>query len=333
MNELSKEQREQIEQRALRKYAILRSDSDDTISVPKSYVEITGDFAAAFVLDELIFWTLPKRNGKTSLRSYHDGKLWLAVSRSEWWDRKRLSENQADYALEKLVKLGLIEKKVFKYEGTPRTHIRLIPSKFFSMFSEVIAKSIPEEDENETLEIADLYAMMGLDDTLFRKIPNPISENSENLMDSENSEIINSPQSSNTINEKISKPEKQNRRPEKQMDLVDGMLEFMQGAPVKKAQRLLVLEGLYHTEMGINPVGKDWQAYLRFVDDEQQDKKRDPKKFIAWMKAQPGYSPLFWPPRRMQQFYEQAYMQSNSRADLFETAAPPPAEWIAVRDD
>ena len=50
-------ERAKIENAALRKYAAIQKAAEDKIGVQKVYVDITGDIEAAFVLDEIIFYT------------------------------------------------------------------------------------------------------------------------------------------------------------------------------------------------------------------------------------------------------------------------------------
>lgn len=172
------------------KLAAMFAANKDEVSIPKIYIDITGDMGAAAVLDELLFWTLPKRGtGKTSLRVFRNGGLWLAVRRSDWWERKRLTERQADTAIEKLIKLELVEKDVFLFDGKPTVHLRLKTHKFVSLYGDKMNEmAIRENDANLARDIADLYAMMGFPHE------NVIS-NSQNreMLNLQNGEIINIP--------------------------------------------------------------------------------------------------------------------------------------------
>lgn len=182
---------DEIEDLALRKYAAIKSATEETVCVSKAYIDMTGDFFAALVLDELLFWTLPKGK-KTSLRSRHENRLWLAVGRAEWWERKRLTERQSDNAIAKLVEMGLVEKKIFKFQGAPRVHLRLIAKKFFDLLGNTIATSLPQDELDDNLQLDDLYEMMGLDTSRFHQTVKSISPNGEILI-SPNREILNSP--------------------------------------------------------------------------------------------------------------------------------------------
>jgi len=192
------EERNRQEAAIQQKLAAMFAANSDNVSIPKIYIDMTGDIEAAAVLDELMFWTLPKKaTGKTSLRVFKKGALWLAVRRKDWWDRKRLTERQADSAISKLVKSSLVEKQIFLFDGKPTVHLRMNMETFGRMYGEKMSEIAAQEDD-ETLirDIADLYEMMGF--------PNEtVNSNLQNgeMLNLQNGEIINSPiQPPNTTN-------------------------------------------------------------------------------------------------------------------------------------
>jgi hypothetical protein len=157
-----------IENSALRKYAAIQKSAEETIGVQKVYVDIAGDIEAAFVLDEIIFFTLPRSNGKSGLRIWKGGYQWMAVQRADWWDRKRLTPRQADTAISKLEEQNLIFKEIHKFNGQTSTHLRLNPSEFFKRYGEELERQNPPENDADTSlkEINDLYEMMGINSEL-----------------------------------------------------------------------------------------------------------------------------------------------------------------------
>ena len=161
--EQTKIEQQKREFAALRKYAAIQQSVEDKIGVQKIYVDITADIEAAFVLDEIIFFTLPRPGTRSGLRVRKNGILWLAVSRREWWDRKRLTARQADRAIDKLIAKNLIHKELHRFNGQATTHLRLNVSEFFKLYAVALEKSNPPEDESDTIlkDISDLYAMMG----------------------------------------------------------------------------------------------------------------------------------------------------------------------------
>jgi hypothetical protein len=101
--------------------------SKDTIDVKRIYIDIADDLVAGILLSQIIFWCLPSKRGKTKLRIKKDECLWLAKGREDWWEECRITPKQFDRASQILSDKGLIEKKIFKFNGNPTIHIRLIP--------------------------------------------------------------------------------------------------------------------------------------------------------------------------------------------------------------
>lgn len=100
--------------------------SRDTIDFKKVYVDIAGDLNSGLMLSEIVYWYLPSKGSEENkLRITRDGYEWLAIRRIEWWDRTRLSPDQADRALGILEKAGIIVKARYKFGGEIATHIRL----------------------------------------------------------------------------------------------------------------------------------------------------------------------------------------------------------------
>lgn len=187
---------------ALRRYAAIQKATEDKIGCQKIYVDIAGGIEEAFILDELIFFTLPRpETGKTGLRVWKEGSLWMAVSRSEWWDRKRITAKQADGAIERLVKRGLVLKDYFLFNKQKTTHLRLNVAEFFRRYMEALEEQNPPEDESDSSlkDISDLYEMMGIP---VQDTPEGIPEKVEGIPvqegDSLNGDSINSPHTPST---------------------------------------------------------------------------------------------------------------------------------------
>jgi hypothetical protein len=116
----------------------VEKESKDTIDFKKIYVDMAScDLLAGLALSEIVYWHLPSKTGSSKLRVEHDGKLWIAVRRYEWWDRARITPDQSDRAIRILVDEGLIEKKLYKFNGDPTIHIRIIEERFLSLYQEL----------------------------------------------------------------------------------------------------------------------------------------------------------------------------------------------------
>ena len=106
----------------------------DTIDFKKIYVDIAGDLVAGLVLSQIIFWYLPDKNGNSKMRVKKDGYEWIAKTSAQWYDEIRITEWQAPRALNILEEKGIIEKRRYRFNGSPTIHIRLIQDKFMELW-------------------------------------------------------------------------------------------------------------------------------------------------------------------------------------------------------
>lgn len=105
--------------------------TQDTIDFKKIYVDMAdGDPIAGIALSQIVFWHLPNKNGHSKLRVEKDGHFWIAKGRDEWWDECRLTPKRVDRALAILEAEKLIEKKLFKFDGSPTVHVRIRHEEF-----------------------------------------------------------------------------------------------------------------------------------------------------------------------------------------------------------
>lgn len=124
------------EQTVFEKFLLWEAAGSNVISTKKAYIDMAGgDLIAGVVLSEIVFWHLPNKEGKSKLRVQHENKKWIAVRRSEWWDRCRVTERQSDKALKLLADLGVIEKDVFKFNGEPTVHVRVVEEVFLKAWN------------------------------------------------------------------------------------------------------------------------------------------------------------------------------------------------------
>jgi len=110
----------------------------DSIDFKKIYVDIAGDLIAGLMLSQIVFWYLPDKNGNSKMRVRKDGYDWIAKSNTEWYDEIRITEWQAPRALNILEEKGIIEKRLYKFDGAPTIHIRLIQDKFMELWEELV---------------------------------------------------------------------------------------------------------------------------------------------------------------------------------------------------
>lgn len=91
-----------------------------------AYIDMTGDLVAGTLLDQIIFWFTPDKNGNRKVRVIKDDVYWLAKTRYDWYDEIRISPKQYDRASKILQDKGFIETKIFKFDNKTVVHIRPI---------------------------------------------------------------------------------------------------------------------------------------------------------------------------------------------------------------
>lgn len=113
----------------------------DAINVKRIYIDIAEDLIAGILLSQIVYWHLPsKRDGNSKLKVKKGNKLWLAKGREDWWDECRITPRQFDRAIGILAEKGIIEKKLFRFNGSPMTHIRLIPDALMEHINDALTK-------------------------------------------------------------------------------------------------------------------------------------------------------------------------------------------------
>lgn len=120
-------------------FLLLEAQTVDTIDVKRVYIDLAGgDLVAGVMLSQIIYWHLPKPSGATKLVVTKDKKRWLVKAHIDWWNECRISCRQAPRALA-LLQDGdrpLVETAIFKFNGAPTTHIRLIAENFLARLGE-----------------------------------------------------------------------------------------------------------------------------------------------------------------------------------------------------
>lgn len=114
----------------------------DTVDFKRIYVDMTnGSLLAGLLLSQIVFWHLPNPSGKTKLRVNKKGHFWIAKSTEDWKKELRFSRSNLETVLKKLIDLELIEMKIFKFDGAPTKHIRLIEENFLKAWEDAVKQS------------------------------------------------------------------------------------------------------------------------------------------------------------------------------------------------
>lgn len=124
--------------------------SRDTIDIKKIYIDITSDLVSGVLLSQIIYWNLPSKKSDTKLRVEKEGELWLAKGRESWWDEIRLTAKQVDRALGILKENKIIETKIFKFDGNPTLHIKIIWDELLPKISILANANDQEEQRGKT---------------------------------------------------------------------------------------------------------------------------------------------------------------------------------------
>lgn len=122
----------------------LEQFSRDAFRVKRTYIDVTGDLIAGLLLGQIVYWNLPNENGKSKLRVYKEGEMWLAKGREDWWEEIRITPKQFDRALNILKEKGFVTVKKFRFNGSPMLHIKLeVEQVTESVNSKLLDREIP----------------------------------------------------------------------------------------------------------------------------------------------------------------------------------------------
>ena len=91
------------------------SGTERHITIPKVYLELTGDFNSAALLNQLVFWS---DETKTS-----DG--FFPKTYKEWEEEIYLSQYQVSRAIKNFKTMGIVETKLKKVDGSPTLHYKV----------------------------------------------------------------------------------------------------------------------------------------------------------------------------------------------------------------
>lgn len=119
----------------------------DVISYRPELVVTTGSLATGVLLSQMLYWFGPDKKGKTKLRVFRAGRFWIAKSRRDWHLETALSEGQVQAAQERLVKLGIIEMKRFRFDGLVIGHVALNQQVLLDLLT-----NPPQPEEGSDLE-------------------------------------------------------------------------------------------------------------------------------------------------------------------------------------
>lgn len=125
----------------------------DVIKVKRVYIDMCGgNLVDAVLFSQIMYWHGKDKTGKTRLRVERDGHWWLAKRYEDWNEECRINANTARDAIKRLCDIGLLEKKIFHFQGRPIVHIRIVHEVFQRLAEAALeAKRQAEEAESSLI--------------------------------------------------------------------------------------------------------------------------------------------------------------------------------------
>lgn len=110
--------------------------TSESLNIKLIYIDMFDSLVDGAIFSRIMFWTAPNKRGRPKLtiqkKSPLDGKkhYWLAKRYEDWWDECRVPERTARAAIKRMVKLGLLEKQIWHFQGSPVVHVRVVAERF-----------------------------------------------------------------------------------------------------------------------------------------------------------------------------------------------------------
>lgn len=121
-------------------------------TVYRAYIDMAGDLIAGHLFSQIMYWFKPSADGKSKLRVKKKDGYWLAKSREDWYKEIRISPKQYDRAVKILRDKGLVETKLYRFNGSPMVHIRpnmVVYNQLLNEWIENKAQEILKEDDEK----------------------------------------------------------------------------------------------------------------------------------------------------------------------------------------
>lgn len=93
---------------------------------------------------------------------------------------------------------------------------------------------------------------------------------------------------------------------------MDAYLQLANAPGMKRETRLDSILSYIGGKLHISATSKRWKDFAKFVDNQQREHGQSIEMFISWLMAQKNFDVQYWSPARMQEFWPQAFIRSNS---------------------
>ena len=92
---------------------------------------------------------------------------------------------------------------------------------------------------------------------------------------------------------------------------VDAILDMANAPGIKAEARRAAIQSYLGERLHVNTETKAWREFAKYADGQQQ-KGEKIEVFVAWLLGQDKFNIQYWPPRRMQEMWPQAFMKAES---------------------
>lgn len=102
------------------------AEDHDKINVKRIYIDMNGgNFFDGVMFSQIMYWHGKNEHGKSRMQVHKEGEYWLAKQYEDWWDECRINERTARQCINRMVKSGLLIKRLWHFAGKPTVHIRV----------------------------------------------------------------------------------------------------------------------------------------------------------------------------------------------------------------
>ena len=111
------------------------------VFIPEPFLKNLPITTAA-LLAQIVYWHLASENGESKLRvkkiNKETGEItyWIAKKRDDWKAECGITPREYDKAIKQLTDLGLVETKLFRFDGAVMTHVRLLEQNFLKVYND-----------------------------------------------------------------------------------------------------------------------------------------------------------------------------------------------------
>jgi DNA-binding PadR family transcriptional regulator len=102
-------------------------------------------------------------------------------------------------------------------------------------------------------------------------------------------------------------------RKERKPDLIDHLLDMANFPGAKAEARRAAIQSYLGERLHVNTETKAWREFAKYVDGQQQAHGEKVEVFIGWLLGQDKFQIQYWPPRRMQEMWPQAFIKNETQ--------------------